>query len=217
MIVTSMRLFGLLLIGALVTACSGTKVSSSWSSKDYKGPIENVYLIGIAQNDFNRMHFENTFYQKLKDRGVKAIPSSIDLPQGQEAEREMIIQQMKVNDCDSVLLTRVLERRTKIPLASSKGKGSYSYSSAPAPVGFRPTFSYGTWDHYYSSSRGVIYQPPTTTKRIVLTVESVMYDLKTEDLIWSAQMETDYEGNVGEMMQKFVDKALNDLQQKGLI
>ena len=72
------------------SACSGTKVSDSWSSQDYKGKIKNVYIIGIAKNDLNRMMFENNFIRRLAEEGVKATPSYPDLPKDMEAEKDSI-------------------------------------------------------------------------------------------------------------------------------
>jgi len=44
-----------------------------------------------------------------------------------------------------------------------------------------------------------------------------LYDLRTEELIWSAQMETDLESNVEDMMKKFVEQAVGELKMKGFI
>jgi hypothetical protein len=173
------RLLGFLLAGLLLTACSGTTVKSSSSSHDFKGKIKNVYIIGIAKNDYNRMLFENTFYSRLASEGIKAIPSSTDLPKNEEADRGIIIQKMRTNDCDSVLVTKVVDQRTQATFASD------------------PSIYHLNWDSYY--------------------VESALFDLKTEEMIWSAHMETDLEKNLEAMMEKFVDEAVNDLKEKGLI
>jgi hypothetical protein len=59
--------------------------------------------------------------------------------------------------------------------------------------------------------------PATTTDFVVLTIESVLYDLKTEEMIWSAQLETVVEGNIDEMVQAFAEIVTKDLKGKGLI
>lgn len=202
----------------LLTACSGTKTEFSWSNENFKGKIENIYIIGIAKNDFNRMYFENTFYQKLKNEGVKSIPSSTSLPKDQATSKDVIVQKMTENNCDSVLLTRVTNQRTVATFTS--GRSSYRYVPGPTYSGVRlyerPAY-YNAWDNYYYAAYQVVVKPPTTTNIVKLTVESVLYDLKTEELIWSALMETDLEANVEDMIRKFVDEAVKDLKQVGLI
>ena len=42
-------------------------------------------------------------------------------------------------------------------------------------------------------------------------------DLKTEELIWSAQYETAVEGSIDDMIDKFVKAAVKDLKGKKII
>jgi hypothetical protein len=48
-------------------------------------------------------------------------------------------------------------------------------------------------------------------------VESVLYDLKSEEMIWAAQLETVLEGNIEEMMQDYAEIVTKDLKEKKLI
>jgi hypothetical protein len=216
------RLLGLLLTGLMVTACSGgTKMDSSWSSDSHKSPIKKVYIIGVAKSELNRMIFEDTFENRLTNKGVEAFSSYKDLlPINQVVDREDIIQRMRNNNCDSILLTRLVRKRTKASI--SGGQGTYtntpgSYSSG-VTYHKRPRDSYySSWGKYYSYSSRSIYVPPASLDRVILTVESVLYDLQTEELIWSAQLETALEGNIENMMQKFVGEVIKDLTAKGFI
>ena len=208
------RLLGVLFVGLLVTACSGTKTTESWLDQNYKGQVKNVYLIGIAKNETNRMIFEDAFEKHLVSEGVKAVSSYKDLPQNHETDPEAIKQRMRTNDCDSVLLTRIVGKRT---VASISGGGGYSSASGGFVAVTRPNY-YNNWDSYYTYSRSAYISPPLESVDIVLlTVESVLYDLHTEKLIWSAQLETYLEGNIEKMIQLFVGEVTKDLKGKGLI
>lgn len=208
------RQLGLVLVGILMAACSGTKTTDSWSSQNYKGQVKNVYIIGIAKNESNQKIFEETFKKGLTDEGVKAVTSYNDLPKDQDANnREAIIQRMKINNCDAVLLTRLVGRRK---VASFSGRGGYT--SGGRVVLTRPSY-YNNWESYYTYSRSVYVgpPPPESVDIVLLTVESVMYDIQTEEMIWSAQFETYLEGNIEKMMQLFVEEVTRDLKGKGLI
>jgi hypothetical protein len=76
---------------------------------------------------------------------------------------------------------------------------------------------YGSWGNYYGHPHAFSYMPTTTTERVILTVESVMYDLKTEQLIWSAQFETTVEGSIDKMVEKYVQEVAKDLKGKKII
>jgi hypothetical protein len=211
-----------MLFGLLMAACSGTKTTGSWSDQSYKGQIKNVYIIGIAKKDMNRMIFENTFESRLTSEGIKAIASYTDLlATNQEVDREDIIQRMRNNNCDSVLLTRLVGQKTKGSL--SGGRGTYNYTPMPSPLGPssqrlpKGQFAhYDTWHTYYSYGT-VNHLPSSSFDNVILTVESVLYDLQTEELIWSAQLETRLEGNIEHMMRIFVDEVVRDLKKKGFI
>ena len=217
------RVLFILLAGFLTTSCSGTKVSDSWSSQTYKGEIQNVYIIGIATNDHRRMMFENNFIRRLTEEGVKSTPSYPDLPKGMEAEKDSIIRMMRLNNSDSVLLTRVTGQETKASFTSGSrsaphytyvNRGGYGGTQANERLGLP---SYVNWHSYYSAGYRAIPAQRSVTNLVVLTIESVLYDLQTEELIWSARMETDLESDLEGMMKKFVDQAVNELKRNGFI
>jgi hypothetical protein len=214
------HLLGVIFIGLLVVACSSTKTTESWSDQSYTGQIKNAYIIGIAKDDLNRMIFEDNFESRLISAGIKAIASYKDnLPTNQEVNREDIIQRMRNNNCDSILLTRLISTRTKATI--SGGQGSYTYTPGSYSRGLTshrlPKDSpYSSWSNYYRHGT-VNYVAPSKADFVILTVESVLYDLQTEELIWSAQLETRLEGNFENMVQTFVDEVTRDLKEKGLI
>jgi hypothetical protein len=61
------------------------------------------------------------------------------------------------------------------------------------------------------------YLEPAKADSVVLTVESVLYDLQTEELIWSAQLEMRLQENFESMVQTFVAELTRDLKVKGLV
>lgn len=216
------RLLGLVLSALLLTSCSGTRTSESWTSPDFRGQIKNVYIIGVAKSELNRMVFEDTFEKGFTGQGIKAVASYQDLlPTDQEVDREDIMQRMRNNGCDSVLLTRLIGQRTE---ASITG-GRKTYTFTPQPVSASQAFQklpkgtespYGDWANYFNYGQLNLVQP-TSADYVILTVESVLYDLHTEGLIWSAQLETTRGGSLESMMQKFVNEVIKDLKAKGLI
>jgi len=210
------RILGVMLIGLLAVACSSTTMSGSWSDTSYKGQIKNVFIIGIAKNEMNQRMFEDTFGNKLSSQGIKTVSSYKNISSTEKVDRETIIQAMTANGCDSVLLTRLTGQRTET--VSSPGYAS-GYSSGYGGRGNygRGNYGRGGWGNYYNRSYDVVYSPPTTTEFVILTVESILYDLKTEEMIWSAQFETVWEGNIEKMMQDFTENVTKDLKEKGLI
>jgi len=210
------RMLGVMLIGLLAVACSSTTMSSSWSDPSYKGQIKNVFIIGIAKNELNQRMFEGTFGNQLNSEGVKTVSSYKSISSTEKVDRETIIQAMTANGCDSVLLTKLIGQRRENVNNPGRASG-YSSEYGYANRGGRGNYGSGGWGKYYNRNYDVVYSPPTTTEFVTLTVESVLYDLKTEEMIWSAQFETVLEDNIEQMMQAFTKNVTKDLKEKGLI
>jgi hypothetical protein len=213
-----MRIVGILLTGVLVTACTGTKISDSWSSLDYKGQVKNVYLIGIVIDDLNRMIFENTLKIRLAEEGIQSTPSHYDFSKSFEDEEETIRQKIRGFGCDSILMTRVVDNRTNASFSS--GHQSFYYlprRAMSSDVDFDrfPTDSIRIYN--YIKGYQTVPKMPTGVRFVTLSLESFMYNLQTGELIWSARIKTDFKGNPMEMMQEIVDEAVMNLKEKGLI
>ncbi len=207
----------LMLSGFAMVACSGPELTGSWTSSDFKGPVKKVYIVGIAKSEMNRRVFEDTFSNHLFSVGVSTEASYRDISTIKEANKEILAQKMTEKGCDSVLLTRLIGQRKETVVTPGY---AYGYSPGPYYGGHgryaRPGH-YNSWGNYYGHMNNVFYEPPTTTEFVVLTIESVMYDLRTEELIWSAQFEMVLEGGLDKMVQEYVQAAAKDLKEKGFI
>jgi len=208
----SKRLMGLALIGFLATACSSTTLKGSWVKPDYTSKIENVYIIAIAKDGDFRMLFEEAFKRQLSGQGILVVTSHNNLPKDQEDNRERIIQAMNANGCDSVLLTK-LDRKRKDE--GTMGPEIKVVQVTPIPLYQDPL--YNNWGDYYYQSYGVVNIQPTTPGAVTFTLESVLYDLKTEERIWSAQLEIVEEIDIKKMIEDYVNAVTGNLKGQGLI
>ena len=214
------RTMGLMLIALMVAACSSTTMSGSWSDPAFTKKVKNVYIIGISKDETRRRIFEDTFGRQLTSQGIKTFSSYRDLPNNQEADREAIAQRMTEVGCDSVIITQLINTRKETVTSPGRVSG---YSSGPYYGGRRGGGYYGgggrynNWGSYYGRRTDIVYEPPTSTEFVIATVESVMYDLKSEEMIWSGQLETVIEGSFDKMVQDFVNTVSKDLIEKGII
>lgn len=211
------RFIVLMFVGITMAACSGPVMTGSWTSSDFKGPIKRVYIVGITKNEMHRRVFEDSFSNQLFSMGVSTQASYRDFMTIEEVNKEALAKKMADNGCDSVLLTRLIGQRKETVVTSAS---AYGFSPGPYYGGYgryaRPGH-YNSWGNYFGQPYNVIYEPATTTELVILTVESVMYDLQTEQLIWSGQLETVVEEDLDKMMQAYVKAASKDLKRKGFI
>jgi len=178
-----------------LNTCATTQFNSVWKDKAYQGgPLKEVLIIGVAKKPAVRTYFEETFAQRLKIRGVDAIPSNIVLPGSEMLKKETIIRKVNELKIDSVLVTKLVD---------VKDVGTYETS----PASVSGTGYYG----YYSRS----YQTVSLGRNIVLITR--IFDAKSEKLIWSALSETVLEGNPESVLDSFIPAIIQQMEEAKLI
>jgi hypothetical protein len=202
----------LMILPALLTACSSTTLSGSWRSPEYQGQIRKVYIVGVARKEINRRIFEDEFSQQLQAQGVTGISSYKDLPSSAEADQTAVAERVRGNGADSVLMTRLVGKRTEEVVTPGRisGYSSGSYGYSPSPY-------YRNWGSYYDRRFEATYEPATVSQFEIATLEANLYDVKSGELIWSAQLETVIEANLQKLMGDFVQTVIKDLQRQGLL
>lgn len=201
-----------------VGACSSTTVSGSWRNADFTGTLRKVYIVGISGDETKRRIFEDEFGRQLQANGVTGISSYKDLAQPQKASKESIAERVAKNDADSVLITRMIGKRTEEVVTpgrvSSYGTGSrygYFHPYAPGPY-------YRNWGKYYDRCCfEMTYEPATITHFQVAIIEANLYEAGNGELIWSAQLETIIEANLQKLITDFVTAVTEDLRREGLL
>lgn len=210
-------LFALMVFALLLAGCSSTYLAGSWKNPEYTGQVNKVYIIGIAKNDTNRRIFEDELRSQLQAYGRTGISSYQDLPASKETDKSVIEAKAKQQGADAVFLTRATGQRTEQVV--NPGRIS-SYDTGPRYSGRRgyyPDPYYRNYGSYYSRSYDIVYEPATVTDFQIVTLEANLYDVKTEDLIWSAQLETVVDSGIQNLIKDFVAQVVKDLKEQGLI
>lgn len=203
----------LTLIGLLLASCSTTTLSGSWKNPAYTSQVKRVYIVGIAKQKTTRRMLEDGFNRKLLTYGVTGLSSYNDIPSSEKIDEAKIAANVKNNAADSVLMTLVTGKRTEEVFNPGRiitSGPSYSSSYYDRPY-------YRNYGSYYNQRRETIYEPATISQFKVLTVEATLYDTKTKQLIWSAQLETVIESDLQTLIDDFVKTVTDDMSRKGLI
>ena len=211
-------LFISLLVFFLIS-CSSTRVVDSWSDQSHAGGVKNVFIIGFVNQGSDRMLYESIFSARLAEEGIDSRPSHSYALRFDEVERETIFERIRSSGCDSVLLTRVVGQRTQANFTTKGRSGLYSqkvFNGRETDYSLYPYDSLRIQDKS-SGVRPVPKLSPTGTSFIVLTVESLLYDPKTEKLVWSTRVETYLKSNRQVIMQNLAEETIKSLKAEGFI
>ena len=198
----STRLSGLLLMICAVTlvSCATTRVTDVWKDEAYKGKVQKTIVIMVAKTPEMRDLFEGRFVAELRARGNSAIQSYKIVPFEQLPEKELVKSRIKSAGADSVLVSR---------LVGSKTVQAYM----PGKMHTVPGAYYG-WGTYYE----IVFVDYGYTDDMELSyIETNLYDIATEKLIWSAQSKTERTEGQQQLVNTFIDVILKKLSSDKII
>jgi len=189
-------------VGMLLNGCASTKITETSVDKSFKGKtVSNVLIIGVASDKTNRRLFEKTFVQQLNAVGVKAVSSAavIPIPADQKLEKEMLVEAINKFKNDAVLVTYI---------AGMDKKTSYK----PAVYSVSPGY-YGYYGYYYAHQ----IKPSSVSSHMKLCLETKLYDVETEKLMWSGLSETWETESVKKLIEGVIKVAVKEMQKNKLL
>jgi hypothetical protein len=192
------------IVGSLGAGCSNTELNSSWMSKEFHGPkFTSFVVLGVSRDATLRRVAEDSFVNQLAARGVRAVPSYHIFPSDPEAlTREQVEEVVKRQDVDGVIVARV----SKVEKETRAGGSFATVAGAGGFVGHSPQ---GWSSSYYSG--GTAYQFD------VVSVEVQLYDLKTNQMVWSAQTSTYDPSDVGSSTRDWAKVVIDALVKRRII
>jgi len=201
MIYTVATIFSFLFIAS----CTSTKITSVWMDQEKSGTSFNdILVIGIAEEQHNRRLFEEQFTAQFNAAGIESEVSYKILPEGTRINRDTVSAAIKGKNIDAVIVTH---------LVSVEEETVYRQS-----MDYRP--SYGYYDglyNYYPHVNSYVHQPGYYTTHDVVKLETNLYEVKSEELVWSAQSRSFAPESAKEVIDELVKLVIKDLKEKGLI
>jgi hypothetical protein len=190
--------FAFLSSAILFMGCASTTMRSVHREPGFRsGDIHHVLIIGVFQNQGNRKAFEDEFVRQWSRRGVQAASSLEVLPPSTSLDKNGVAPIAKAKGFDTVLVTRLLERKKIEP-----GQLAVPDISVPQPNDLQN--SNNVWQ--------TLLAPPVSTEaHDLVTLETNLYDVAAEKPIWSGWSETAVMSKVPKLIPPFVRLILKRL------
>jgi hypothetical protein len=192
------------LIALLVTACvPAVELTSSWKDSSYRGYPKKILVIGVAKQPAIRRIFEDEFVRQLNGLGMEAVASYTVIPDAQQENQDAITAKLKELGTDTVLITRVTDKKTVT-------------TYVPGTV-YHPPAYYSTWNGYYRQSYQTVYTPGQTIEDQYAMVETNLYDAVSNELIWSASSEVSMQHSTDKLITSYVNAMIRAMADKKLL
>ncbi|MBU0715098.1 MAG: hypothetical protein KJ964_07060 [Verrucomicrobia bacterium] len=158
----------------LLTACTTTKVLDEWRNTDVTGTrFGHLAVVALFKQDQTRRMFEDEFAWQISNQGQMVTRSYNLVPSLNESTTGRIATIAKAVGTDGVLVIRMVNSKQPAKTADD--------NSSPVPMNLS-----GFLQHSWKDN----YDPPDQVTNAVMNVESRLFDVKNEKLVWSLATES---------------------------
>lgn len=196
----------LITIGALASCGASTQFTDMWKDPSLtKLDFKKVAVFALTSDMSMRRVVEDELVSHCKK--VQAVASYTFLEPGEKSKDvEYVKGKVKEIGCDGAITMRVVgvdDKTTYVP-------GSYMTSAAyPTPY-----YSFGG---YYGYAAPMVYEPGYNITERYVTVETNIYRISDEKLVWSGRSQTVDPASTTELVRDVAQEGALVLQQQGLI
>ena len=179
-----------------ISCATKTELSSVWKSDSSETlPMNQMLVIGIAENDIKRRSFEDAFGTALEEQGVDAVPSYRVLPNSERLSKESIQQAIRGRGFQGVVATRLVPPATYV----------------------KPGYYGGGLYGYYGRSYEVVHQPGYTVYTTIVRLETHLYDASSAELVWAAHSDTVNPKSIDDGIESVTKKLSTRLAADGFV
>ena len=205
------KIFSLLLFAFFLTECGPSqKIIGSWADPEAasKGPFNKVFVVVLTQNPDASFIIESQMANKLVSRGFKVVMSTDMFPPNfsftKDYTKEQLAEALHKEGCEAVLVLALLDTKT----VESYHPGTTYY---PTSYGYYNSF-YGYYNYYYPQ----VYSPGYYSVDKTYYLETNLYDLTSDKLLWSVQSEAKNPSDLDSWFENYSNLLINHLKSKGL-
>jgi hypothetical protein len=187
----------------MVFSCAGggTELTKKQKDKTYSGKtVSDILVIVIADQEKTRRNFEQKFVVRLKDAGVDAVSSAevISMPSDLKLKKAEILKAVEQYGNDAVMITHLAGLEDK-EVHNRINPGAHGYHT------------------YYDLIHSYVHDPGYSTTRTTVRLETNLYDVATEKLIWSGQTKSWNVKSESDVINDVIDIVVNELQKSKLL
>lgn len=206
-----MKKLGLMMAGLALmaaTACTSTKVTSSWKANDAQrlGKDNRIMVMALVPDKDRalRSQMENYTVSELRRKGYNAVSALQEYgPQGfGKMGEKQVLNQLKGSTVNQVMTIVMLDKgreRSYVP--------GYVYQ----PYGY-----YGFWP-YYSAWYSRMYSPGYYTVNTKYQWEGNLYDLSSGQLLYSVQSQSFDPPTTERMAVLYAQQVVKDMARQQLL
>jgi len=188
-----------------LAGCSSTSFVSTWKVP-LDGPIQfdgkRVAAVVVTANESTRRAGEDALARRISVGRAQGIPSytlvSGETPKDEAAAKKIL----REANIDGAVVMRVI---------ASEKEVSYS------PGGMYAAPYYGSFWGYWGYGWGMAYDPGYLRTDTIVMVETLVYSVTQDKLLWAGRSKTTNPSNVSKFILELSNKAASEMKKAGFI
>jgi hypothetical protein len=206
------KIFTIALIIIGLASCEPSqKVTGTWKNPDFqpKANYKKILIMAMTEKQTTKAYVENILTDYLKSKNYEIIRSADVFPPAflkADIGKELLVAEIKKMNIDAVLTVAVMHEKTTEHYVPG--------TSAYAPY---PFYSYyGSYYGYYSYRYPTVYEPGYYSTEKTYFLETNLYDVDTETLIWSMQSQSYSPANLESFAKGYAALVAYQLKKDGI-
>lgn len=201
-------------LALLLAGCATTSFTSVWKAPDAQ-PLQfkagdKVVAMVVADSTGLRRSGEANLADELDKRGLKGIPAYSLISDADVKDEAKAKAAIEASGAVGVILMRPMGKEQKVSSTPSMYYGA-SYYGAP--------YYGGMWGggYYGYGWGGGVYDPGTIRTDTYVSIETVIYDLRQNKLVWAGQTKTMNPSDVEGFVTELATAVSKELRESGMV
>ncbi len=201
----SIRVCLFALVATVSSACASTSFNSTWKAPDAQPVVlagQKVVAFVLTKNAASRRAAEDALVREINAGGAQGVPSYTLIPDASASDEARAKAQVEGAGATGVVVMR--------PVDTSKEVVATSTYMGP---------SYGPyWGGYYGYGWGGAWGGGVDVRtNTIVTVETLVYSIPQNKLIWAGQSNTTNPSKVDGFVRELATAARREMKKAGLL
>jgi hypothetical protein len=196
-----------LLFMLLVSCGPSQKVTSSWRNPQVTSTpaYKKVFITALVSNPNYRSIIERDLAAAAKANGLQTVSGMDVFPatfsSNNQVSKEEVLQRIKAAGADAILTVALVDKQSETRYV-------------PGTTTYMPHMGYGGFGGYYGYAYGAYYSSPGYyTEDKTYFMEARLFDVASENMIWSAQSEAYNPSKIDKFSKDYTAMLVDRMQQ----
>jgi len=220
-----------LILSLVITSCSpAIKTTGSWVNREKlpEAPVKSVFIIAFTDDMNVKAYLEEDLALAAQKRGLKTY-KSIDIIGAVEMKyiapvKDVFMKKLEALNCETIFTIAMVDSRSETKYVSGPSLTTYapySYHIPPSNGSYYTGYDlnnapYGGFGGYYSYAVSTISSPGYYTTDNKYFIEAKMFNLKTEELLFSIQTTANNPDAIQKSGKEYTKAVMDEINSMGL-